>query len=67
MTKRDILKNGILKYDFETVVQVCGLEFALEWGERTANWSDHYSGGNMYPLTGFPFQVGYKKHLTKTN
>lgn len=59
-TPKEIFKNGILKYDFKTVVDTIGLQKAVYWGEFTENWSEHQSGGNTYPLSGFPFQVSYQ-------
>lgn len=62
MTTKQLFQTGILAHDFGTVVQVLGLEKAVEWGERTAGWGDHMAGGNVYPLTGFPFQITYKEY-----
>lgn len=59
-TSKEIFRDGILKFDFQVVLQVLGEDRAVEWGERCIYDSDvTASNGQCYQLSGFRFQFTY--------
>jgi hypothetical protein len=59
-TSKEIFRDGILKFDFQVVLQVLGEDRAVEWGERCMYDSDvTASNGQCYRLSGFRFQFTY--------
>ena len=59
-TSKEIFRDGILKFDFQVVLQVLGEDRAVEWGERCRHDSDVFaSNGQCYQLSGFRFQFTY--------
>lgn len=61
MTKLDIIKNGILQYDFQVVLQVFGITDAVDYAERCLYDSDVIGPAGTFPLSGFPFQNTYAR------
>lgn len=59
MTKLEIIKNGILQYDFAIVLAAFGITDAVDYAERCAYDSDIAGPSGTFPLSGFPFQKTY--------
>jgi len=59
VTKLDIIKNGILQYEFQVVLQVFGIADAVDYAERCLYDSDVSGPSGTFPLSGFPFQKTY--------
>lgn len=59
MTKLDIIKNGILQYDFTTVLAAFDITDAVDYAERCLYDSDVSGPSGTFPLSGFPFQKTY--------
>jgi len=59
VTKLDIIKNGILQYEFQVVLQVFGIADAVDYAERCLYDSDVIGPAGTFPLSGFIFQKTY--------
>jgi hypothetical protein len=61
VTKLDIIRNGILQYDFQTVLQIFEITDAVDYAERCLYDSDVVGPSGTFPLSGFIFQKTYAK------